>query len=772
MRRLINKYTLLNLITIILILALPYYLFEGKLFIGGDDTRLQYLYPEIYLKYLVPFSWSRFASLGWTIASQFYLPFLTIWSILKLFIKDLHILNYLSFSLPIIFGFVYFQKFLNELVNDQKYKFEIYAGTLFFIFSPIIVYDQFFIFLTPIWLLGLIPLIFYYYIRYLRTSNFMNVFKAVIGTTVFSLVSLSVPWVLGVMLPLFISFLILSFMFTKKEVIFGIKKAIVFFGVLIFSQSFWVLGYILSYIQLSSNSFAAKVFNQGFQDTFSPTVLATATGSIFYPMLNLFHRQIAFDFDWDLRNVFLNFYDKTYILNVVFIVVLFIGFVTFKKVLKKAERRIYLVSLLSFIISLYFFTVNIGPLKELFLALGKFPLFTMFRNFSDKFSLGFAFLFAILITLSLVIAKKQFKNSKKLALLITPVFLLVVVINIIPIKQTVNAPLWKTEHIYKGINFPAEYVEFMKNVGKKVTPNNIILSVPFGASTYTVVKDEDTNNVYLGTSPVVIFSGVSDMSGYLSFNFTNEANIVNDLIIKRKYDEFNDILFKHNINYVVFTKNIPDEVKQSYAFYPEILNAQDAKFLNAIADKKLLSSSKGNYELYSAKEQNSIIKSNNAYFQRKNPTTFKIYIKNLKSPQDLSFIESFNPDWNLYLVKNPNLDFCNQAINFSNFKTVECKENFKVYNGDISYFLRKPVFEESHNIENDFSNIWKISPEYVKNNFGKDYYKLNKDGSIDIELDLYFRPQVNFYLGLGLSIVVFIGCILYLILKRKNEKNK
>ena len=770
MNKLLDKKNLLNIITIIFLIVLPYYLFEGKLFIGGDDTRLQYLYPEIFLEHIAPYSWTRFASVGTGVASQFYLPFLILWVFVKSIINNSTVLNYLAFSSPLIIGFIYFQKFLNELVIEKKHKLEIYAGTLFYLFSPILVYDQLFIFLTPVWLVGLIPIILYYFLRYLKTSKFINVFKALVAGTVFSLVALSVPWILGLFLPILFSFLIAPFLYKKKNIISGFKKFIIFFGLLGLSQAFWLFGYVMSYVGVSSNSFAIKIFTKDFQDTFTPTILATASGNIFYPLLNLFHRQIAFDFVWGLRNIFLNFYDKTFLLNTIFILILFLGLISFKKYANKSERRTYLIFLTSFLISLYFFTVNIGPLKDLFLLFGRLPLFTMFRNFYDKFSLGYVIIYSVVITFSLIFAKRRFKKFKKTSIFITYAFIFVVLFNLIPLKKTINAPIWTTENIYKKIILPKEYLDFMGEIKKTVTPNNIILSLPFGSSTYTIIKDEKSNNIYLGVSPVVIFSGVSDISGYLSFNYSNQANLIDKIIIDRKYTDLDKIIYAHNINYIFVTKNIPAEAKKSYAFSREVLRAQDEKFFNSIAGKKLLTSKEGNYELYTTKKRNSLLKSENLYFQRINPTKFKLYIKNIKEPQSISFLESVHVGWKLYLNEKPDLSFCETAVPFSEYKTIECKEKFKVYDDDISYILRKPIFENSHEIENEFSNKWTIDPEYIKTNFDSNYYKLNKDGSIDVEMDLFFKPQVYFYIGIAVSLTVFIICALYLVWKIKYEK--
>lgn len=771
MNRFLTKKNLRDLIIVIFLLVLPYYLFEGKLFIGGDDTRLQYLYPEIFLEHIAPYSWNRFASVGTSVASQFYLPFLIFWVIIKSIIGNLTVLNYLAFSSPLIIGFIYFQKFLNELVTEKKYKLEIYAGTLFYLFSPILAYDQLFIFLTPVWLVGLIPIILYYFLRYLKTSKFINVFKALLAGSVFSLVALSVPWILGLFLPILLSFIILPVLYKKKKIISGFKKFILFFGLLALSQSFWLLGYAMSYMEVSSNSFAIKIFTSDFQDTFTPTVLSTATGNIFYPLLNIFHRQIAFDFVWGLRNVFLTFYDKTLLLNTIFILILFLGLSSFKKYADKSERKVYLIFLSSFLISLYFFTVNIGPLKDLFLLLGHLPLFTMFRNFYDKFSLGYVVIYSVVITMSLIFAKRRLKKFKKTSIFITYIFIFVILFNLTPLKKTINAPIWTTENIYKKIIIPKEYLDFMNDIKKTITPNNIILSLPFGSSTYTVIKEEDSDNIFLGVSPVFVFSGVSDMSGYLSFNYSNEANLIDKIIMDRKYAELNKILYNHNVNYVFVTKNIPEEVKKSYAFSKEVLRVQDEEFYNSVWGKKLLTSEKGNYELYTTKKRNSLLKSENLYFQRVNPAKFKLYIKNIKDPQSLSFLESVHGDWKLYLNERPSLSFCEQRVRFSEYKTIECEERFKVYDDDISFIWRKPIFESSHTVENEFSNKWVIDPEYIKNNYDSSFYKLNKDGTIDIEMDLYFQSQRYFYVGLGVSLVVFLTCLLYLIRSIRHEKN-
>ncbi len=62
----------------------------------------------------------------------------------------------------------------------------------------------------------------------------------------------------------------------------------------------------------------------------------------------------------------------------------------------------------------------------------------------------------------------------------------------------------------------------------------------------------------------------------------------------------------------------------------------------------------------------------------------------------------------------------------------------------------------------NFVNSLDLSKEYIKANFDKSYYKENPDGSIDIELTLYFKPQSYFYLGIIISGTTLILCLGYL----------
>ena len=768
----INLYNLLNILILCLLIVLPYYIFSGKLFIGGDDTRLFYSYPSDFLKGFNFFSWVNNSTLGTNGESQNFLPFLSIWSILNIFIQNKVVLSYFGFSLPIILAFIYFKKFVRELFDlENKYKYELFLGSIFYIFSPILIYDQLFIFLSTVWLIAVIPMIGYYFLKYIKTSNYYYIFISLVLGSIFSFLALSAPWILGLLLPMFFGLMVLGFLHSRSEILTFFKKTIIYTFFMIFSQAFWLIGFLAPYFSHDKNSFASKFTSKPFLDTFGPTVLATSRGTILYSLLNLFNRQIAFDFNWKLKDVFVNFYDKTFFINLFVIVILFFGIFSFKKHLIKKSRKIFLFVLTSFITSLYFLTVNIGPLKDVFILMGRIPGFTMFRNFYDKFAPGYIFFYSVLITISLVLIKKRFPKKY---IFFNLLFFSIIFINFIPIKETINSPVWLTNNIYRTITIPKEYLNFMNRIKANISPTNTILDLPYGTTVYTEIKDENSNNrVYIGVSPVKLFSGVNDISGDQSFNFTNENYAVDSDLVNRDYVNFNNFLYNYDINYVLMTKNLPTEILSSYVFYEPFLVKQDKPFLKAILNKKILVSSKGNYVLYSTKKQNILLSSQNLYFQKINPVKYLLYIKNIKVPQKLYFNDSYHFDWNLFLQKDPSLTFCSKIISTVN-NTTECENNFSFFNlSEMSYLFKSPIFSSSHTLVNNFSNAWVIDPNFIKKNYGQNFYTVNKDGSINIELVLYFKQQLYFYYGLIITLIFILGSTIYLIkVYKKNEKNK
>lgn len=742
----------LNTAIIVLFIALPYIIFQGKLFVGGDDTRLQYVFPWEYLQHMAFFSWNNISSISYYNPNQFSLPLLLILSFLENVFHSKVIIDYTSFSAPLILGFIYMQLLIKEIFPDIEFEGK-FLGSLFFVLSPILIQNQLAVFLTSVWLMGLIPLLGYYLLRYVKTGKLFFVSIAAVWSLILSIAMYTIPWILGFVLPIILGFSLTALFYPKKQIYIFVKRLIIFFVTILATQSFWFIPFFSTFIG-GGNTIGAKVLSSDVANTFRSTVLSTAVGNTFYPLANLFHRQIIENFNWQTKGVFENFYDKIAFLNVSYIAIIITPLFTFKNKIISSVRLLYLLFSFTFLISLYLFTVNIGPFREIFLFGGHIPGFVMFRNFYDKFALGYVFLYAILISLAYQIIQQQYPKIRY-ALFIFIFFLLG--LNALPIQAVVNSPLWTTQNSYRVITFPQEYTNFLNQTKSIVSQSSNILSIPMGIAAYTVIKEDHTNNVYAGTSPIKILTGINDFSGDLSFS-PDESGNIGVLMKNKQYDQFNLVLKKYNTSFILVTENIPNEVKESYLFGGGVkLKDQDDAFIKNIVGEKILSSKNNNYELYKTKLSSGIfsLDKGQLFFQKVSPVHYVIHVTHVSSNALFVFRDSFHNGWNLFL-KSPNISSCLKGINTNGKDVTECNENNPLFELDDFFFLwKQPIYNQTHKSIDNFGQSWKIDTQSIPKS--SDFVKENSDGTIDFTIDLYFKPQLYFYMG---SIVSFIAIIL------------
>jgi hypothetical protein len=243
---------------------------------------------------------------------------------------------------------------------------------------------------------------------------------------------------------------------------------------------------------------------------------------------------------------------------------------------------------------------------------------------------------------------------------------------------------------------PAEYTDFMKSIPTRVSSTSNIFTVPFGTALYSVIKDTDSDNVYTGTSPVKLFSGINDYSGFLSFYFSEANSIIEKMIVNKDYAGLSEILYTYNVNYAFWNSNIPTDVLNTWVFDKRMNRSLDENFKKAFfVDKPLIVSEKGNYALYEFKRINTILKSKNLTYKKINETKFKLYIRGLKEEQVLIFSDSYHAGWKLFLDKNPNQNWCESFSSING--TRECGEKKSSIEGDeLGLSFRKPVFPKTH----------------------------------------------------------------------------
>jgi len=123
------------------------------------------------------------------------------------------------------------------------------------------------------------------------------------------------------------------------------------------------------------------------------------------------------------------------------------------------------------------------------------------------------------------------------------------------------------------------------------------------------------------------------------------------------------------------------------------------------------------------------------------------------------------------LISNPGNSLCKPLEYYKNTRTIECEDIKQLFDiSDLAYLWKRQIFDESHDMVDEYANGWTIDPEYIKANYPKEYYRIHSDGSIDIELTLYFKPQSYFYMGLMVSGIILIICARYLYGDWKKKK--
>lgn len=704
--------SMFNWLIVITFFAIPYLIFGNNLFIGGDDTRLFYFYPSLWYNNISGANWFSLSTLGNYNPNNFLSPFLWLLIILEKFRLPFWFIQNSIFSFILIGSFYYLKNFLEEL-PFKKSEFASSFFALFFIFSPILGLTQFTTYLYPIWLLGWITAYLYYLTCYFKKPSNLILLKIFILSFFLSLAIFSIPWMLGVFLPLGIALLIYLILFKVNNLKYYIFKYLYFNFWILLSQVFWVIPFFLTF--LSKDSYVgSSVLTEDVKKTFFTTVEATSRGNnIFYPLLNLFHYQIQVDFGWQSLALYSNYYLNYLIIALILPITVGLGVFFKSKYNVKKVSNIYHLFIIFFLISILFFTVNVPFFREFFILLGGIPGFVMFRNFFDKFPIGYVLSYAIILYISFVIIKDNL--PKKILRVIQIILVLNLIIQAFPFLNgsLLNKPLWQTKDYKTAVTgIPDEYTKFMSEVKSTIPNTSKILTLPFNIAAYSFISDTDKSG-FVGTSPVKLFSGIDDFSG--TFSFGVNGKLFEKYLLNRDYVKLKSLLHAYNIDYIFVTKNVSDQVLNSYLFNKNITNKTDQVFYDNLLGKQVINSDKGKYYLYELKDE---YKSNLFEIPQ---TTFYLDPK-IASTDNLNN----DPEIDNYL----NLLTKNQVV--LDKKINNYTQNLDAINNDGN-----SVFSDkggSYNLSFKDNDIYKLT---VKNNqlFLTKNYKLSLNGSVENDLN-------------------------------------
>lgn len=139
-------------------------------------------------------------------------------------------------------------------------------------------------------------------------------------------------------------------------------------------------------------------------------------------------------------------------------------------------------------------------------------------------------------------------------------------------------------------------------------------------------------------------------------------------------------------------------------------------------------------------------------FQKVNSTKYQVNVKGATEPFWLIFQENFHRGWQVYLDKELSPEKRVVASYFDGQVKQLASEN-RIF--DRSFFktwTKEPIAEEKHYSVNSYANAWFITPQDT--------------GRIEnYQIIIEYWPQKLFYLGVGISLIAFLGCFSFALIK-------
>lgn len=695
-------------------LFLPIILQKGLYFIGSDDLRLYYIYPDKYLENfalnIISDNTLGGANTGYYPTSQF-VPLLYVIIFFKKAFPFFNTQSLMS-GLNVSFAFLFFYLFISiwfKPKNNYQFATNILAS-FFYILSPFLVATQYTNQLTSVYLVSAIPASFYFFTRGVSEKKYIFSVISALIFTVFSAVINTLPWSLPMLicgLPVFI------YIFVADKKSFIINTFVFGFFVLILNLH-WLFHFVNSNINNTGVVASLEYFSsEEFKNENIRGILGVSR--LLHPLVPL-----VMKLDYNFKENF-NLVDLK---NLVFILLISVGGIFASKTKTKKTFSVYLMALGCFLISWFMFSPNFGNWgPDLFLEFATtLPFATMFRNMFDKFALPLAFFYSFSVAASFfVIEKKAGKTLlKKITLLL---FVLGVFINLKPFLNIISAS--NGNITTSSGEFNDDYVSLITYL-ENLDNESRVLWVPMTSANYVGIEDKFLEgHFYFGPSPLKILTGKGDYAGRFAFMLPSDifyGDKLIEILKEGKYEEFAENMQKMNVSFVVIEKQKFPEYYQNYLFDADMkyLKFQSEEFRNVILGEKI----KDFGERYSMYWINDAYASDRIFltdsyeefnliadkldYQKNASYSYDIEIKNLDRKEKLVFMDPYYKDWTLYLMNG------NMEIPFENGK---------------------------NEVVRDWANGWSIDPEEIEDVYNDNFYENNSDGSINLKLKLFFNPQ-------------------------------
>lgn len=669
---------------------------HGKINIGGDSSRLYFLFPEEWV-YNNLFAVNSFSTLYPYDPAFYLIPFVGTIALLKrLFLEDPYLLNNFVTGLLLASSFLVSRSLFKELLKKFVVvdPIIISLGALAYILSPLTLYEWY-LALYYIFQLVAYPLIILLFIRFMEKPhiNYLTV-----SAFVFFLFSMdfgfgNVAWIFA-FFPITGLFLF-YYALQHKQVKAFLITTLLFGLVFAFSNAFHLIPQSINAFEESSlaNKFlfdkkfyfergigfyrsiidrtrlSYNLFNQ------PPYLLATANANPFSELMYI----------WQVRQILLSF---------IFFGIPILVLVNASKLLHKKLNLLLVLILINFIL-LFLITGNFGLWShKVFEFLYTIPGFTMFRGYYHKFAFVSSFYRSLLFIYSLMLFKELINKTKIFNLLVLFSFF-VVILNAMPLLTGAEfyQKFFHSEDVLYTTTIPDSYLNLLTRIQKEPLVSRFS-TFPLSYESYQALKGAG-NSAYIGPSFIAMTTNKGDTSGLSSFQmFTDEVVKILETGDSKAFSELLSVL---NIGFIFYDEeqftysrlsNIP-YTEQLTKFFPTQNSVQN--FLNKLNWKEIYK--EGTYKIYynssafvprlELVEQQEKLNPDvvpSIEFTRIDSTMYIARVHNFSSGDILSLKEIFNPNWHLYLLpKATQTDYSN--LNW---------DTLKVYN----YGILSPELEE------------------------------------------------------------------------------
>lgn len=423
---------------------------------------------------------------------------------------------------------------------------------------------------------------------------------------------------------------------------------------------------------------------------------------------------------------------------------------------KKNELKkiIYPISIL-LVIFIFFSMRAYGPFKEIGLFLYSIPPFVLFRSPEKVFSI-IPFLYVVLLVGLLHSAglRRKFVYALFGILLLIPPFYANTMYKILSGKDNPNS---KYNYV---VTIPKEYYDVQDIINQDASSGSII-SVPYSVKNSVNWAQYPTWN-FIGQDVLHLLYNKFYISANSYDHPTRETTLSFKEFNEKKGspDELLSLFKKFSGSYVFYHKDVEPEFIENSEYMRWALKElkQDSKIE--------LANSNFYFDLYRIQDAEFVpIMDSEApiAFGKVSPSKYRVMM-NVKEKSSLEFHQTFDAQWKLYPVPVTNGSWCRDLIYHGATQVKECFQDQKFFEGEeLSYFWKKPMPEANHALVKEYANHWVIDPEYIKAHYPPNYYKVQKDGSVDMEFVVYFKTQGYMYLGITAYVFGLLGFLGYVV---------